>query len=113
VVVENNLDALLSALYVGVDDRVLPAVGWSRDHRPGRKPGLSDAELVCLVVAQHLLGISSERRWIRYAHAHLIAMFPGLVQQSGFGKRLRRQGVARTCRSSHHGDVRRSERSCT
>ncbi|MDT0262664.1 IS982 family transposase, partial [Jatrophihabitans sp. DSM 44399] len=40
----NNLDALLTALYVELDDRVLPALGWSRDHLPGRKPELTDAE---------------------------------------------------------------------
>lgn len=89
--VENNLDALLTALYVDLEDRVLPELGWTRDHVPGRKPELSDAELVCLVVAQHLLGVASERRWIRYARAHLRSTFPGLPQQSGFGKRLRRQ----------------------
>ena len=87
----NNLDTLLTALYVHLDDRVLPALGWSRDHRPGGKPALTDAELMCLAVAQHLLGIASERRWIRYARAHLAGMFPYLPGQSGYGKRLRRQ----------------------
>lgn len=90
--VTNNLDALLTALYVDLDDRVLPALGWSREHRPGRKPALSDAELACLAAAQHLLGIASERRWIRYARAHLAGMFPCLPGQSGYGKRLRTQG---------------------
>jgi hypothetical protein len=52
--VANNLDVLLTALYVDLDDRVLPALGWSRDHRPGRKPALSDAELACLAAAHHL-----------------------------------------------------------
>lgn len=85
----NNLDTLLTALYVDLEDRVLPAMGWSRAHRPGRKPVLSDAELVCLAVAQHLLGIASERRWIRYARRHLSGMFPHLPGQSGYGKRLR------------------------
>lgn len=89
--VENNLDALLTALYVDLEDRVLPSLGWTRDHVPGRKPELSDAELICLVVAQHLLAVSSERRWIRYARTHLRSTFPALPQQSGFGKRLRRQ----------------------
>ena len=88
----NNLDTLLTALYVDLDDRVLPALGWSRDHRPGRKPALSDAELACLAAAQHLLGIASERRWIRYARAHLAGMFPHLPGQSGYGKRLRAGG---------------------
>ena len=90
--VTNNLDALLTALYVDLQDRVLPALGWSRDHRPGRKPVLSDAELLCLAVAQHLLGIASERRWIRYARKHLAGMFPDLPGQSGYGKRLRASG---------------------
>jgi hypothetical protein len=90
--VTNNLDALLAALYVDLDDRVLPALGWSRDHRPGRKPTLTDPELVCLAVAQHLLGIASERRWIRYARAHLTGLFPYLPNQSGYGKRLRAHG---------------------
>jgi hypothetical protein len=90
--VTNNLDALLTALYVDLDDRVLPALGWSRKHRPGRKPALSDAELACLAAAQHLLGIASERRWIRYARKHLAPMFPYLPGQSGYGKRLRRLG---------------------
>jgi hypothetical protein len=90
--VTNNLDTLLTALYVHLDDHVLPALGWSRDHRPGRKPVLDDAELVCLAVAQHLLGIASERRWIRYGRKNLAGMFPCLPGQSGYGKRLRRSG---------------------
>jgi hypothetical protein len=90
--VTNNLDALLTALYVDLDDRVLPALGYSRDHRPGRKPVLSDAELLCVAVAQQLLGFASERRWIRYARRHLSGMFPHLPGQSGYGKRLRACG---------------------
>jgi hypothetical protein len=91
--VTNNLDTLLTALYVDLTDRVLPALGWTRDHLPGRKPQLDDAELVCLAVAQHLLGIASERRWIRYARKNLAGMFPRLPGQSGYGKRLRRSGA--------------------
>ena len=88
----NNLDTLLTALYVHLDDHVLPALGWSREHRPGRKPALSDTELACLAAAQHLLGIASERRWIRYARKNLAQMFPRLPGQSGYGKRLRAAG---------------------
>lgn len=58
----NNLDTLLTALYIDLEDRILPALGVSREHRRGRKPVLSDAELICLAVAQQLLGIASERR---------------------------------------------------
>ena len=84
-----ELNTLLTTLYVHLDDRILPAIGFSRDHHPGRKPALNDVELLCLLVAQHLLGIASDRKWIRYARTHLKGMFPNLPAQSGWGKRVR------------------------
>ena len=87
-----QLNTLLTTLYVYLDDHVLPDLGMSRDRRPGRKPVLSDAELLCLAVAQHLLGFSSESRWIRYSRIHLSSMFPGIPHQSGYNKRLRAAG---------------------
>jgi len=87
--VKTDLNTLLITLYVHLDDRILPAIGFTRDHRPGRKPVLNDVELLCLLVAQHLLGIASDRKWIRYARTHLIGMFPNLPGQSGWGKRVR------------------------
>jgi hypothetical protein len=87
--VNTELNTLLVTLYVHLDDRILPAIGFSRDHRPGRKSALSDVELLCLLVAQHLLGIASDRKWIRYARAHLRGMFPNIPKQSGWGKRVR------------------------
>lgn len=85
----SDLNTLLTTLYVHLDDRILPAIGFSRHHSPGRKPALNDVELLCLLVAQHLLGIASDRKWIRYARTHLKGMFPNLPQQSGWGKRVR------------------------
>lgn len=67
----------------------MPTLGFSRDHHPGRKPALTDVELLCLLVAQHLLGIASDRKWMRYAHKNFKGMFPNLPQQSGWGKRVR------------------------
>jgi hypothetical protein len=87
--VNPELNTLLTTLYVLLTDRVLPDLGVSRDRRPGRKPELSDAELLCLAVAQHLLGFSSEARWVRYARTHLAGMFPGIPHQPGYNKRLR------------------------
>ncbi len=55
----------------------------------GRPPRLSDSELVCLTVAQALLGHRSEARWLRFARKHLSGLFPYLPQQSGYNKRLR------------------------
>jgi hypothetical protein len=45
---------------------------------PGRRPKLSDVELVCLAVAQVLLGCSSERRWLRLVRGRLGHLFPYL-----------------------------------
>lgn len=41
--VNPELNTLLTTLYVLLTDRVLPDLGVSRDRRPGRKPGLSNA----------------------------------------------------------------------
>lgn len=79
-----DLNALLTTLYVHIDDRVVPA----RSGR-GRRPRLSDTELVTLAVAQALLGFHSEHRWIRYAMCHLHAHFRHLPKQPGYNKRLR------------------------
>ncbi|MFF8029622.1 IS982 family transposase [Streptomyces sp. NPDC007896] len=72
-----------TALYVKVDDEV----GTSRCL--GRPPLLSDSELVCLAVAQALLGFASEAHWLRFAHTNLGSMFPYLPKRPGYNKRLR------------------------
>jgi Transposase DDE domain len=84
--VRADLDTLVVALYVTVDDLFGPRVG------PGRRPELSDAELICLAVAQVLLGCASERRWLRFAHRRLGHLFPYLPTQSAYNKRLRAAG---------------------
>jgi hypothetical protein len=81
--VTTDLNTLVTALYVKIDDEI----GGSRC--VGRPPRLSDSELVCLAVAQAVLGFHSEARWLRFAHAHLAAMFPYLPQRPGYNKRLR------------------------
>ena len=45
--------------------------------------------MVCLAVAQVLLGARSERHWLRVARARLGQLFPYLPGQSGYNKRLR------------------------
>jgi hypothetical protein len=49
-----DLDTLLTALYVELTDRIIPSLGFTRSG-PGQRPEVSDAELVCLAVAQVLL----------------------------------------------------------
>ena len=78
-----DLNTLLTALYVKIDDE-LGGPRWM-----GRPPVLTDSELVCVAVAQAMLGFTSEAHWLRYARKHLRGLFPYLPQQSGYNKRLR------------------------
>jgi hypothetical protein len=78
-----DLDSLLIALYVLVDD-LLP-----RRSGAGRRPQITDAELVTLAVAQIVLRCDSERRFLRLARQRLSHLFPYIPKQSGYNKRLR------------------------
>ncbi len=75
---KTNLDALLAALYVFIDDHMAPC------RRIGRPPKLTDADV--------LLGFPSARHWIRFAHARLGHLFRYLPQQSAYNKRLNAAG---------------------
>jgi hypothetical protein len=84
--VTKELDALLTELYVVIDDHVVrPRRGR------GRHPLLSDSELITLAVAQILQGFHCERRWIRHVRANpeWRALFPYLPDQPGYHKRLK------------------------
>jgi hypothetical protein len=81
--VHADLDDLLTALYVLVDD-LLPARRGA-----GRRPRISDPELITLAVAQILLQCHSERRFLRLARKALGHLFPYIPKQPGYNKRLR------------------------
>ncbi len=109
-----DLDTLVTALYVRIDDLLMAHPEWA-PRRPavGFVPKLTDAELVTLAVLQALLGFDSEARFVRYAKAHLRAWFRYLPQRPGYNKRLRRSGellphvlaaLARDC-PAWHDDV--------
>jgi hypothetical protein len=78
-----DLDSLLIALYVLADD-LLP-----RRTGAGRRPKISDAELIALAVAQIFLDCNSERRFLRFARQRLGHLFPYIPKQPGYNKRLR------------------------
>jgi hypothetical protein len=81
--VHANLDALVTALYVRVDD-LLP-----RRQGPGRPPRITDAELVALAVAQMFMGLPNDRQFLAFARWRLGHLFRYLPQQPGYNKRLR------------------------
>jgi len=82
--VTTDLDTLLTALYVFCDDHLTP----TERRRPGRRKKLSDAELLCLAVAQVLLGFPSQHHWLRFAYGRLGHLFPYLPHQPDYHKRL-------------------------
>ncbi|HEU5422387.1 MAG TPA: IS982 family transposase [Nitrolancea sp.] len=73
----------MTALYVKIDDELV------HERWRGRPPLLSDSELVCLAVAQALLEVRSEAKWIRFVGQRLGALFPYRPQRPGYNKRLR------------------------
>ena len=78
-----DLDLLCISVYCTADD-LLPA-------RPGnQRRKLTDAEIVTLCVAQALMGIPSDRRFLRAARRQLGHLFPLLPTQDAFHKRRAR-----------------------
>jgi hypothetical protein len=83
-----DLDTLLTALYVELTDRIIPSRGFARSG-PGKPPEVTDAELVCIAVAQVLLRYDDERHWLRAAPTLIGHLFPRLLGQSEYNARLK------------------------
>lgn len=75
-----DLDSLCTAVYVTADD-LLP----SRPANARRE--LDDAEVVTLAVAQVVMGIPSDRRFLAVARGRLGHLFPRIPRQSAYLKR--------------------------
>ena len=71
-----DLDTLLIALYVELTDRIIPSLGLSR-RGPGHPSVVTDAERVCVALAQVLLRYDDERHWLRDAAGRVGHLFPG------------------------------------
>lgn len=78
-----DLDLLLTTVFVTADD-LLP----DRQNNAARR--VTDAEVVTLCVAQAIMGIPSDRRFLAVAAKRLGHLFPRLPQQPGYFKRRRR-----------------------
>jgi hypothetical protein len=83
-----DLDTLLIALYVELTDRIIPS-RKAGSRRLGRPLEVTDAELVCLAVAQVLLRYDDERHWLRAAPTRVGHLFPRLLGQSEYNGRIK------------------------
>jgi hypothetical protein len=75
-----DLDRLCITVYCTADD-LLP------DPSPNARRKLTDAEVVTLSVAQVLMGIPSDRRFLKAARRQLAHLFPILPSQDALHKR--------------------------
>src|SRR4051795_12196012 len=78
-----DLDLLLIAVFCTADDLLPKRAG-------NAKRMITDAEVVTLCVAQALLGVPSDRRFLALAARRLGHLFPRLPQQPGYFKRRQR-----------------------
>jgi Transposase DDE domain len=78
-----DLDLLLTAVYVTADD-LLP------EGAKNARRSVTDAEVVTLCVAQAIMGIPSDRRFLAVARKRLRHLFPSIPSQPGYFKRRRR-----------------------
>ena len=78
-----DLDLLLTTVFCTADDLLPERAGNARRR-------ITDAEVVTLCVAQAIMGIPSDRRFLAVAAKRLAHLFPDLPAQSGYFKRRRR-----------------------
>jgi Transposase DDE domain len=81
-----DLDTLLIALYCAACSLFPAQEGLPRRGRPEK---ITDNELICLMVAQMLLGQPSDRRFLANADWRLRHLFPHLPSQSRYNERCR------------------------
>lgn len=99
----NMIDAptLLTIIYVLVDD-------WYQQHGnrlvptlPGPQPGFSDSELLTLVLAMDYFPYPGEQQFLGFIRANYLSLFPKLLDQSQFNRRVRRvEGLLEELRRS-------------
>jgi hypothetical protein len=78
-----DLDLLLIAVFCTADDLLPEPAGNARRI-------LTDAEVVTLAVAQAIMGISSDARFLKVARKRLAHLFPVLPNRPGYLKRRQR-----------------------
>ena len=83
-----DLDTLVIAVYCAACS-LFPAPPADKPRR-GRPQKITDNELICLIVAQMLLGYPSERQFLPVAAWRLGHLFPQLPAQSTYNERCRR-----------------------
>lgn len=83
-----DLDTFLVGLYTVTDDLYREHFQSQKPPRRGKRPELSDSEVLTLTLVAQWLG-RSERALVRHAVAHWRGYFPRLLSQSAYNRRVR------------------------
>ena len=73
---------------------------------------MTDAELVCLAVAQVLLRYDDERHWLRAAPKQVGHLFPRLLRQSEYNGRIKAAAPLMEAALRWLAEQRQAARSC-
>jgi len=80
-------DTFVTTVYVVVDDLCRDRSDELQPNPRGRRPVLSESEVITLALLSQWHGGGSERAFLRFAARHWASYFP-LIGQSGFNKRV-------------------------
>jgi hypothetical protein len=84
-----DLDTFLVTVYCLIDDLYRTRFAGHKPRRPGRRPELTDSEVLTLMVLAQWHPRRSERAFVRYASRHWRGYFPRLLSPSAFNRRAR------------------------
>jgi hypothetical protein len=84
-----DLDTFLTTVYVITDDLYQRHYAHLKPRRRGKKPDLSDSEVLSLTILAQWQHSRSERAFGEYAAKHWRSFFPRLLTQSQFNRRSR------------------------
>ena len=84
-----SIAELLLVIYVIVDDWYLLQGQILLKGKTGRKPEFTDSEVITLMLAQDFIPYPGENQFIGYMQANYPDLFPDLITQSQFNRRVR------------------------
>ena len=82
-------EELCTIVYVLVDDWYLAHGKKLLKGKRGKKPVFSDSEVITLLLLMDFLPHPGETQFLRFIRANYLALFPELLSQSQFNRRVR------------------------
>jgi hypothetical protein len=84
-----TISDILTIIFVLVDDWYQGEGVKLLRGKPGKKPEFTDSEVITLMLAQDYIPYPSETQYVQFIRANHLDLFPKLVDQSQFNRRVR------------------------